>query len=83
MLRHLRIRNFALIESVELQFDGGYTVITGETGSGKSILLNALGLILGDRADFAVIGNHSDKAIVEAEFDLSKFDCASFFLNHD
>ncbi|MFN5634867.1 MAG: DNA repair protein RecN, partial [Flavobacteriia bacterium] len=83
MLRHLRIRNFALIESVELQFDGGYTVITGETGSGKSILLNALGLILGDRADFAVIGNHSDKAIVEAEFDLSKFDCASFFLNHE
>jgi DNA repair protein RecN (Recombination protein N) len=83
MLRHLRIRNFALIEAVELQFNGGYTVITGETGSGKSILLNALGLILGDRADFAVIGNHSDKAFVEAEFDLSKFDCNAFFQKHE
>jgi len=83
MLRHLRIRNFALIEAVELYFNGGYTVITGETGSGKSILLNALGLILGDRADFSVIGNHGDKAIVEAEFDLSKFDCSSFFSEHE
>ena len=83
MLRHLRIRNFALIEAVELHFNGGYTVITGETGSGKSILLNALGLILGDRADFSVIGNHGEKAIVEAEFDLSKFDCSSFFSEHE
>jgi DNA repair protein RecN (Recombination protein N) len=83
MLRNLRIRNFALIEAVELQFNGGYTVITGETGSGKSILLNALGLILGDRADFSVIGNHADKAIVEAEFDLSKFECSSFFSEHE
>ncbi len=83
MLRNLRIRNFALIEAVELHFNGGYTVITGETGSGKSILLNALGLILGDRADFSVIGNHADKAIVEAEFDLSKFECSSFFSEHE
>jgi DNA repair protein RecN (Recombination protein N) len=83
MLRHLRIRNFALIEVVELQFNSGYTVITGETGSGKSILLNALGLILGDRADFSVIGNHGEKAIVEAEFDLSKFDCSAFFSEHE
>jgi DNA repair protein RecN (Recombination protein N) len=83
MLRHLRIRNFALIEAVELQFNGGFTVITGETGSGKSILLNALGLILGDRADFSVIGNHGDKAIVEAEFDLSKFDYSTFFSEHE
>ncbi len=83
MLRNLRIRNFALIEEVELHFNEGYTVITGETGSGKSILLNALGLILGDRADFSVIGNHADKAIVEAEFDLSKFDCSSFFSEHE
>ena len=79
MLRHLRIRNFALIEAVELHFNSGYTVITGETGSGKSILLHALGLILGDRADFSVIGNHAEKAVVEAEFDLSKFECAAFF----
>jgi DNA repair protein RecN (Recombination protein N) len=83
MLRNLRIRNFALIEEVELQFNGGYTVITGETGSGKSILLNALGLILGDRADFTVIGNHGEKAIVEAEFDLTKFDSSDFFSEHE
>jgi DNA repair protein RecN (Recombination protein N) len=83
MLSHLRIHNFALIESVELHFNHGYTVITGETGSGKSILLNALGLILGERADFAVIGNNADKAIVEAEFDLSKFECTSFFQFHE
>ncbi len=83
MLSHLRIHNFALIESVELRFNHGYTVITGETGSGKSILLNALGLILGERADFAVIGNNADKAIVEAEFDLSKFECTSFFQFHE
>ncbi len=83
MLRSLRIRNFALIEAVELHFNEGYTVITGETGSGKSILLNALGLILGDRADFSVIGNHGDKAIVEAEFDLLKFDFSTFFSEHE
>ena len=83
MLRNLRIRNFALIEEVELQFNGGYTVITGETGSGKSILLNALGLILGDRADFTVIGNNGEKAIVEAEFDLTKFDSSDFFSEHE
>lgn len=83
MLRHLRIRNFALIEAVELHFNSGYTVITGETGSGKSILLHALGLILGDRADFSVIGNHAEKAVVEAEFDLSKFECAAFFNAHE
>lgn len=71
MLQHLHILNFALIEEAKIDFHNGFTVITGETGSGKSILLNALNLILGDRADFSVIGNKSNKSIVEATFILS------------
>ncbi len=69
MLRVLRISNFALISQLELTWEQGFTVITGETGSGKSILLNALQLILGERADFSVIGPLSNKAIVEAIFE--------------
>lgn len=79
MIRSLRIDNFALIDRVELHFEHGFTVITGETGSGKSILLNALHLILGDRADFSVIGNRKDKSIVEAEIDISNFAMNNFF----
>lgn len=82
MLQNLRVNNFALISAVDLQFSNGFIAITGETGSGKSILLNALNLILGERADFSVIGSKGNKAIVEAEFSngkaygdvLSKFD---------
>lgn len=83
MLQSIFIQNFALLSEVKLDFQAGYTVITGETGSGKSILLNALNLILGERADFKVIGPKSDKAIVEAEFqiDLKRF--ASFFELND
>jgi len=79
MIRSLRIENFALIDSVNIQFEGGFTVITGETGSGKSILLNALNLILGERANFSVIGDLKDKSIVEAEIDISGFNMKSFF----
>jgi DNA repair protein RecN (Recombination protein N) len=68
MLQRLHILNFALIEEVTIDLNKGFTVITGETGSGKSILLNALNLILGERADFAVIGSKSNKSIVEATF---------------
>lgn len=68
MLRELRIQNFVLIENVKLSFEPGFTVITGETGSGKSILLNALNLLKGDRADFGVIGPKSQKSVVEGEF---------------
>jgi DNA repair protein RecN (Recombination protein N) len=71
MLQHLHILNFALIEEATIDFNNGFTVITGETGSGKSILLNALNLILGERADFSVIGSKSDKSIVEASFRIS------------
>ena len=82
MLRILRISNFALIDEVQIDFNSGYTVITGETGSGKSILLNALNLILGERADFSVIGIKNSKASVEAEFTISeKF--KFFFEEHD
>lgn len=65
MLKKLKISNFAIIENVELEFDGQLTVITGETGSGKSILLGALNLLLGERADYSVIRDNSGKTIVE------------------
>jgi DNA repair protein RecN (Recombination protein N) len=83
MLHTLRIQNFALIETAELNFNSGFTVITGETGSGKSILLAALNLILGERADFSVIGKTSDKAIVEAEFSIDQFQLTPFFESND
>lgn len=82
MLRQLKIANFALIEKLELNWNNGFTVITGETGSGKSILLNALQLILGERADFSVIGPSSNKAIVEAVFDFEEHQ-RSFFESND
>lgn len=68
MLKHLTVRNFALIEAATINFENGYTAITGETGSGKSILLGALNLILGDRADYSVIRNPEEKTIVEGRF---------------
>lgn len=71
MLLRLHILNFALIEEAKIDLNKGFTVITGETGSGKSILLNALNLILGERADFNVIGSKSNKSIVEAKFQIS------------
>lgn len=83
MIRSLRIENFALIEQVHIQFESGFTVITGETGSGKSILLNALNLILGERANFSVIGKARDKSVVEAEIDISGFDLKAFFQEHE
>ncbi|OFZ56094.1 MAG: hypothetical protein A3D92_06595 [Bacteroidetes bacterium RIFCSPHIGHO2_02_FULL_44_7] len=79
MIRSLRIENFALIDSLAINFNSGFTVITGETGSGKSILLNALNLILGERANFNVIGPRSDKASVEAEIDISGFGMQELF----
>lgn len=79
MLRSLSIENFALIDEANIEFDKGFTVITGETGSGKSILLNALNLILGERANFSVIGKLKDKSVVEGVVDLSGFDVSDFF----
>ena len=79
MLKSLSIRNFALIDNVELSFEEGLTVITGETGSGKSILLGALNLLLGSRADFSVIRDQEQKTIVEGHWDLEKYNVQSFF----
>lgn len=83
MLRNLRIKNFALIDQIELNFESGFSVITGETGSGKSILLNALNLILGERADFSVIGSLSEKSIVEADFLIQGYNLENFFRDND
>lgn len=71
MLQSLSIQNFALIEKAELHFSNGFITITGETGSGKSILLGALNLILGNRADYSVIRDPEQKTIVEAHFQIS------------
>jgi DNA repair protein RecN (Recombination protein N) len=83
MLQRLNVQNFALIENAELFFDGGYSVITGETGSGKSILLGALRLILGERADYNVIRNKEMKTVVEAQFQLGGVLIQTFFEQHD
>ena len=70
MLTHLTIRNFALVETLQLELQGGMTVVTGETGAGKSIMLDALGLALGDRADAGIIGQYGDKTEIVASFDI-------------
>jgi len=71
MLKSLYVRNYAIIEEIKLEFDAKFNVITGETGAGKSILLGALGLILGKRADTKVLYDQDDKCVVEAQFRLS------------
>ncbi len=72
MLKTLKIRNFALVEDVELSFDDGMSVLTGETGAGKSVIVSAIGLIIGDRADREHIRHGASKAIVEATFEVSR-----------
>ncbi len=72
MLKHLQIQNYALIEKLEIDFEQGLNIITGETGAGKSIIIDALSLILGERTDTAAIRKNSDKAIVEGTFDVSQ-----------
>jgi DNA repair protein RecN (Recombination protein N) len=83
MLQSIRIQNFALIEETEIQFNDGLTVITGETGAGKSILLGALGLTLGNRFDTNALNNKDKKCIIEARFDLSKYQLKSFFVENE
>lgn len=83
MLQRLCIKNYAIIESVDLNFDRGFNIITGETGAGKSILMGALGLILGKRADTSVLRNQQEKCYVEATFSISNEQLISFFGEHD
>jgi len=83
MLTHLSIQNYALIDRLEIDFAKGLTTITGETGAGKSILLGALGLVLGQRADVSVLSDKDRKCIVEADFDVSKYQLQPFFHKHD
>lgn len=83
MIRQLSIRNYVLIESLDLQFDEGLTIITGETGAGKSILLGALGLILGDRAETGTHFDPEQRVQVEATFDISAYGLEDLFLEYD
>ncbi len=83
MLTSLYIKNYALIEEVKLQFDPGFTVITGETGAGKSILLGALGLILGKRADISSIGDAEIKCVIEAHFNVEAYNLLPIFTEQD
>ena len=69
MLRHLHIQNYALISHLDIDFNGGFSAITGETGAGKSIILGALGLVLGARADTKTITEGEERCVIEAEFD--------------
>ena len=79
MLRKLSVNNYALIDELIIDFTSGFSIITGETGSGKSILLGALSLILGQRADTSVLQNKNRKCIVEGEFDISGYGLNDFF----
>lgn len=79
MIKRLSIRNYAIIEELEINFPGGLTIITGETGAGKSILLGALGLIMGDRADLKALYNEAEKCVVEGWFDIEAYDLDAFF----
>ena len=83
MLRTLHIENYALIDILDLSLDKGFTAITGETGAGKSILVGALSLILGARADSSVLYNTSKKCIVEGEFDVQRLNLEDFFKTND
>ena len=83
MLTHLYITNYALIEELDIDFHGGFSVITGETGAGKSIILGALGLLLGKRADAQAIKNGEKKCSIEASFDIRALNLKSFFADND
>ena len=83
MLTHLYIKNFTLIDELDIDFHPGFSVITGETGAGKSIILGAIGLLLGQRADSKAIKKGEKKCVIEAHFDLSNYGMEAFFDEHD
>ncbi|MGO4817755.1 DNA repair protein RecN [Flavobacterium sp. W22_SRS_FP1] len=83
MITTLSIKNYALIEKLSIDFSQGFSIITGETGAGKSIILGALGLVLGKRADLTSLKNKEEKCIIEAHFAISKYNLAPFFEAND
>jgi len=83
MIKYLSVKNYTLIESLELDFDKGVTIITGETGAGKSILIGALSLVLGQRADTNALFDKSKKCVVEGHFDISNYKLENFFLENE
>ena len=83
MLQSIYIQNYALIDKLDISFTSGFSVITGETGAGKSIILGAIGLLLGQRADVKAIKNGASKCIVEARFRIASYGMEEFFLEND
>lgn len=83
MLTSLSIKNYALIDQLQVNFSNGLTIITGETGAGKSILLGGLSLILGKRADLSSVKNPSEKCVIEASFDIANYDLKALFKTED
>ena len=83
MITSLSIENYALIEKLSIDFSKGLSIITGETGAGKSILLGALGLVLGKRADLSSLKNKSEKCVIEAHFQISDYNLHPFFTAND
>jgi DNA repair protein RecN (Recombination protein N) len=83
MITSLSIKNYALIEKLSIDFSKGFSIITGETGAGKSIILGALGLVLGKRADLTSLKNKEEKCVIEAHFKISKYNLEAFFEAND
>ena len=83
MLRKIIIKNFAIIDDLELELHDGFNILTGETGAGKSIILGALGLLLGQRFDSKNLKNNQKKCIIEGHFTLDEFSLQRFFEESD
>ena len=83
MLKHLYIKNYALIDVLDIDFATGFSVITGETGAGKSIILGAIGLLLGQRADAKAVKTNTQKCTIEARFDISRYGLKAWFEDND
>lgn len=83
MLKHLYIKNYALIDVLDIDFATGFSVITGETGAGKSIILGAIGLLLGQRADSKAVKTNTQKCTIEARFDISRYGLKAWFEDND
>ena len=83
MLNTLTIKNYALIDELNITFNSGFSVITGETGAGKSIILGAIGLLLGQRADYRSIKNGASKCVIEATFNIRSNNLITFFSENE